>query len=382
MLLKKEIVYFRVEGFNFDKFLKEAKKNNIELHSLKRLQHNLFFVGVYVDQKEGFLQLTTRLNLKAIQQSQTKFLSFKTKLKQNVAIFMCAIMLSFIVGFLNNFVFKIEIVGLEKLSQEQVISVLNDNNISVGKFKSTYNLDNIELILKNSLEKVSLASAIIKGNTLIVSINEKIDNSEYVYDYKPIIAPYDMVIKDVKLKSGTVVKQKNQTVKKGEAIVLPYIEYKDGTQLSVEAQAEIVAHIELSTTYYYMENHEEQVLSGKSYQVVEYSLFNKSWVSGKNSSNKNPFVSYKTIKSASYVFNDFLIPIKKIVTIYKELIPKQVYKPFTPQIEQKIIEENKKVLYNNLSKESKVKDVEYLNTTNFVDNMFLVTTYLKADITF
>jgi hypothetical protein len=259
--------------------------------------------------------------------------------------------------------------------------VLNSNNINVGKPKSKYNLASIEKVLQNSIDKVSLASAIIRGNTLIVSINEKIDNSQYVYDFKPILAPYDMVITDIKLKSGTAIKQKNQTVKRGEAIVLPYIEYKDGAQLSVEAQAEITARIELSTTYYYMENHEEQVKTNKTYHVVEYSLFGKTWSSGKNKKNNIPFLNFTLDKKTSFLFDNFFIPIQKTVTTYTQLVPKQIYKQFTPQIEQNLIEENKKVLYNKLSNKTRIENINFSTITNFVDNVYLVTTYLKASIT-
>ena len=381
MLLKKQVIFFNVQGLNFDKFLKQTKKDNIDLYFVKRTQHNLFTVGVYNYQKEKFLSIAAKLNLIATIESRTRLLSVKETIKKNIAIFMCAVLLIFTVGVLNCFVFKIDVEGIETLSKEEILFVLNSNNINVGKPKSKYNLASIEKVLQNSIDKVSLASAIIRGNTLIVSINEKIDNSQYVYDFKPILAPYDMVITDIKLKSGTTVKQKNQTVKKGETIILPYIEYKDGAQLSVEAEAEISGYIELSTTYYYMENHQEQFLTGKCYQVVEYSLFDKTWGCGKNTKNNIPFSNYETKHQTSYIFNNFLVPIKKTITTYSQVMQKQVYKPFNYQIEQNLIEENKKVLYNKLSNEIKAENIKFSTTTNFVDNMYLVTTYLKADIT-
>ena len=87
MLLKKQVIFFNVQGLNFDKFLKQTKKDNIDLYFVKRTQHNLFTVGVYNYQKEKFLSIAAKLNLIATIESRTRLLSVKETIKKNIAIF-------------------------------------------------------------------------------------------------------------------------------------------------------------------------------------------------------------------------------------------------------------------------------------------------------
>ena len=188
-----------------------------------------------------------------------------------------------------------------------------------------------------------------------------------------------MVIKDIKLKSGTCAVEINTTVKQGDHIVLPYIEYKDGTKLDVMAQAEIDAYVEVSNTIFYMENHEELIRSGKIQKATQFSLFNLNW---KCKNHKPTFKNFETQVIEEYVFKNMLLPVKRTTHIYYELIPKQVFIAFDEKQEQKLICENESLLYNKLCGKINVTEYEYLSTTKSVDNMYLVTTYLKANITF
>lgn len=374
---KNSFVVYEIEGLNFKKFLLKLQSENIEVLTLNRIDYNKYIIKICLDKRSKLETILKRFNYKFNIKKTSRVLTFFTLFKRNLALFLCGFILLIATGFLNCFVLKVEVLGLEKLTSKQVVDVLTSNGVNCGKIKNKYNMDEIELLIKNSLEQVSLVSCIIRGNTLVVNINEKIDNSSIEGNFEPITAPFDMVVKDIRLKSGTSAVEKNSTVKKGEAIVLPFIEYKDGTKLEVVAQAEIDAYIEISNTIYYMENHQEFVKSGRLIKQSEYSLFNFSW---KGINNKNNFKEYEEQIIEEYVFKNMFLPIKKTTKVFYELVSKQVFVPFDKKQEEKLICENESLLYNELCSETNITDCEYLSTTKYVDNMYLVTTYLKANV--
>lgn len=375
MVLDEQKITYKVKGLNFKKFLMLLKKEAIEVCLLKKQEYNIFFIQIKQKDVKSFIKIASELNYRLIEENSTILLNSKKSIIKNLSFFITVVLLGIILVFSCNMVYKIEIYGLETLSPQQVVKVLNDNNIKVFKTKSSYNLDNIELLLKSSLDKISFASAIIKGNTMIINVNEKINNDEYIYDYQPIVAPYDCIIKNINLKSGTVVVEKGQTVKKGQEIVMPYIDYKDGTQLSVKASAEIEAYIEVSHTTQYLENHTAFVRTGNKIEVEQLDLYN---LNLKKEKTNVHYKNFETELNFSYPFNNFILPIKKTITTYYELKEKNVYIPFE-KVKQNIIEENKKVLYNTVSN---IKNQQVFSYISYEDNIYYVTTYLKADVIF
>lgn len=372
-----EKITFKLKGLNFKKFLNLLKKENIEVFNFKKCEYNIFYVTISTENEKQFLKITSKLNYIVQSEAHTPFLFVKNTAKRNLAFVFAIIFLCLSFVYACNFVFKIEIYGLQTVTEQEVISVLNKNNYQSFKTKSKYDLKNIELVLKNNIQQISFASAVIKGNTLIINIDEKINNDNLVYDYQPIVAPYDCIIESINLKSGTAVVQKGQSVKKGENIILPYINYKDGTQLKVEADADIVCYIELSHTTEYLENHTENVRSGKTQTQRILSLFNVDFSKIQSSKYSN----YETVITENFIFKNLCLPIKSKTVTYYELIEKSVFVPFET-VKQNIIEQNKKILYNNLVNLKTKEEMTAYTSINYKDNVYFVTTYLKAEISF
>ena len=369
-------VYYEVTGLNFDKFLKLLRSENIQIFKLQKLEYNTFTIGVRKQDEKKFLALVTKMNYTITTTKQTTMPKALQVLKQNIALGLSIVFISIIFIVSCNMVFKVEVFGLENISRNQVIKVLNENGYNTGKLKVTYKLDSLETILKKNISNISFASAIIKGNTLIINVNEKIDNSDLIYDFKPIYSPYNMVIKEIKLKSGTAVVHTGDTVKKGDVIVFPYIEGTDGTKLKVEASAEIIAYAEISHTEPYQENHLELVRSGKKIEQTHYSFL------GLNlgmRGEKLTFNNYEKEGFTKFNFKNFFLPVKQTKITYYELIEKQVFVPFDKAV-QNIIEQNQKMLYNKLQVK-KIGNTSFVSSSVLINNTYFVTTTLKAEVT-
>ncbi len=237
---------YRIIGLNFKKFINELKKNNITILQLRKLDYNQF--EIMVDNQKKFLTLCKTFNYQVDEIKLTKKETVFRKLKQNFIFVLIAIVLCFSLIFSSNFVFKIEISGLESVQEGDILAVLKNNGYEAGKIKSKYDLDNLESVLVKNIDKISFATGVIKGSTLVVNVYEKIDNSPYIYDYLPIFAPFDCVVKEILLTSGTIKISQNETAKEGDVIVAPYVEAKDFKRLPVPAKATIKAYVEIKET--------------------------------------------------------------------------------------------------------------------------------------
>ncbi|MBQ9792449.1 MAG: sporulation protein YqfD, partial [Clostridia bacterium] len=119
----------------------------------------------------------------------------------------------------------------------------------------------------------------------------------------------------------------------------------------------------------------ELVRTGNKIEFMQLDLYN---LKLKKENSKVYYKNFETETSFSYPFNNFILPIKKTITTYYELKEKQLYIPFE-KVKQNIIEENKKVLYNTVSN---IKNQQVFSYISYEDNIYYVTTYLKADVIF
>jgi len=246
MFLKDETIKYKIEGLNLKKFLKTLNQNCIEVVEFEKKDYNLFFFSIKKKKEKEFLKIAKKFNYKVDENKLSFFTRSLRMIKNNLVFFASAVILVCLLLFSTNFVLKTKIIGLSAVSESEVLQVLDENGFENGKLKSNYNLDAVEKVLTANLEKISYASAVIKGSTLVVNVDEKIDNSEYVYNYSPIFAPFDCVINSIELLSGTANFKAGQTVKAGEVVVSPFVVYSNSQKLPVPAKATINAYVEIS----------------------------------------------------------------------------------------------------------------------------------------
>ena len=154
-----------------------------------------------------------------------------------------------ILHFLTNTIFRcgiiIPILGCEHVEIKDIQAILNNNKINGIILKNNINTINLQQeILKNN-KGVSLCSVIIKGNTLIVNIKEKLHNTEYEEkdNFTPILSSFNGIITEVSVVQGTALVKVGQTVKIGQELVAPYVSDTSGNKLSVVPMADIKADV-------------------------------------------------------------------------------------------------------------------------------------------
>ncbi len=151
--------------------------------------------------------------------------------------------------FLSSFVWNVRVVGIENLTEQEVLSACREIGLYEGRFKSGLNAEDLRTNLALKLPEISWASVNLEGVRATVNISEISALKNPPQPNCNLIAERDGVITKLGVTSGTIKIKLGQTVKKGDLLVSGITEYKDGTYKfgvsSGEVIAETVREVEL-----------------------------------------------------------------------------------------------------------------------------------------
>lgn len=137
--------------------------------------------------------------------------------------------LSVILLFLSqSVIWRIDVVGNERLTGEQIIECLAENGISVGDFKKRLNTDSIEQRVMINNDDISWISINISGTVASVEVREVIDTEIKQQNTHPanLVALYDAQIVGMEVYSGFLSVKEGDFVRRGELLVSGI--YKEG----------------------------------------------------------------------------------------------------------------------------------------------------------
>ncbi len=216
----------------------------------------------------------------------------------------------------NLFVFEYQILGNELVKTEEIVSVLKKCNVSGVTRKNKINKQEIEIAMQE-IDKVSLASVVIKGNTLVVNIKEKVYNQEYEErdGFAPLCSNYNGIITEISLIQGTPLVKVGQTVKIGQKLVAPYVIDTSGNKLSVKPMADIKADVFLTTSHQVPNTKIEMVDTGNVLKGKKITLFGLQIFSNTKECN---FKAYRCETTTTNMSNNVLLPVKIVATIIYE----------------------------------------------------------------
>lgn len=218
----------------------------------------------------------------------------------------------------SHFVFNVQIFGNEKISNTELTNVLEKNKYLGMIYKGNINTKQVEKAILKEFDSISLVSAIIKGNTLIISIKEKVINDEYenVDTFSPLVSQYDGLITEIKLISGTLKVKVGQIVQYGDVLVEPFMIDSSGEKRAVEAQAEINARVWYVGKQTHFAKRYETVRTGKVERYVNLTFLGLNLT---NNLKKDPsFDNYETIVNTTCISLFNILPIYRQEILYYE----------------------------------------------------------------
>jgi len=306
---------FNLKGYNADNLIKTLVSKKIKIYNLtfkNRTEFSFEIEDKYVAKTKKYLA-----NFKT-QQSFTKLKKLPAFLLANLGVILGVFIGSILFVFLSAFTWQIQVYGTEELTKADIVNVLKENNIKIGKINLQTN-QQIEEILLNKYDRIAQVSVIKEGTAIIINLSEKLVYVEQ--NFEPITAISSGVITNVNVVTGTTNVKVGDFVNKGDILVLPFNINADGSKVNVKPLAEITATMFVVGKCEINEEEIEVYKTGKTIKTYNYKFKNINLFSGKT---KNSFALFE-----SSVYNEnvtSLIPFVRDVITFHELATKIVKK--------------------------------------------------------
>ncbi len=146
----------------------------------------------------------------------------------------------------NQFIWKIEIVGCETVSKTQVEQKLAEYGLKIGAFRPLLDEKKLQNRVLIDMPELAWLWANKKGSKVIVEVKEKVPMPQMfdIHDFCNIVAKKDGVIDAMVVKSGVPMVALGDTVQKGDILVSGLILSEKGVApRQVQSEAEIIARV-------------------------------------------------------------------------------------------------------------------------------------------
>ncbi|MFW6270052.1 MAG: sporulation protein YqfD [Bacillota bacterium] len=218
------IRYFRgylnieIKGNALTRFINQMTDIGIVIWDLKRITDNHYLAKIY---KKDFLKIRELLrkrkcSVKILTKRGIPFCLWKIRRR---VFFLIGIILFFLIFYIgSSLLLSIEIVGLNRLNEQEILNALKNQGIKKVVFKDTVDTSEIEKILIKKFIEIAWVDAKWSGTKLEIEVIEK----RIVEDiqYNEIVADKDGVIKELIVLKGLPVVSEGDTVREGQLIIL------------------------------------------------------------------------------------------------------------------------------------------------------------------
>lgn len=146
---------------------------------------------------------------------------------------------------LSNFIWNIEIIGNETISNEEIQKQLEDKGISIGKLKNKINTKEIINQIRLERDDIAWMGISLEGTNAKIEIVEAEKKPDIINpeEYCNIISDKEGVIVKITAKNGTQVAKVGDVVKKGSVLIGGWIEGKFTGTRYMHSEGEVLAKV-------------------------------------------------------------------------------------------------------------------------------------------
>ena len=321
-------VIISVEGLTLERLLNLAATNNIYLWDVKRHSHIMIEMKTTLLGFKDMKLIVKKAGCK-IEIREKKGLPFiSERLKQRKMLAIGFVLFCIITFLLTSTILKIEIIGNEQTPKEEIILLLENWDVKIGKNKYKIDKDEIKTKLLNQFDYFSFVSLKTKGIVLTIEIKEQDLPPEKIDRSIPcnLIAKRKGLIVKIITRNGKDLVKKGDVVEEGELLISGIIdnEFNDETML-VHGEGDVLALTRYSSVVESYIVKAEEKFTGKTYKQKGIKIKDKGL---KFFQGEIPFENYKENIVEKSIFNfknyDMEFPIKIINYEYKEFELKEI----------------------------------------------------------
>ncbi len=302
-------------GLSPEKLLNLAAKNYISLSGVRRLSYTqlCFNIGPadYNRLKKLLPEGRYKLNIGSSRGLSLMLYAFRARYCL-IAGIIISIVLAF---FASSRIWFVKVRGCEKVSEENVLQLLESYGLKSGANVSGEELDEMEKRLMQDVSDISWVGISRRGVNIYAYIKESSELPESTPIDKPadVIALKDGVVEKVTVLQGRAVVTQGQTVRAGDVLISGELIYQDLPYQYIYALGDVQARIWYSCERKISLVQSETVRTGNTAVVRTMRIFGQDIpLDG-----ENPFVSYEVESREQDVMN-LGIPVTIITQTYYE----------------------------------------------------------------
>ena len=330
-----------VEGFFTERFINICSTKKIFLWNLRRKNSSILNTNISINNFKKIKDICkkTKCRVKINKKRGIPFIFEKYKKRKLFVLLI--IFLAIIMLISSMYVWNIEIIGMEDNEKEEILLLLKEKGLDIGKMKNKINKNSIISNIRLDRSDISWMEINLKGTNAIVNIVKSEDKPDIIDDNK-----YCDIVSDKKIGG--------------------YMEGKYTDIRYVHSKGEVIAKVwytKRKKSKFTREEIEETENVKKTYSI----LFNNFRINLYKSIPN--FEKYDTIKEEKRLklFSNFYLPIIIQKDTYKEVLSKQVTYGKT-ELQNLLVEELEKEFENENIKNIKNKIVNvYQNSNNEIE---------------
>ena len=278
-----------VDEKNKEKFLSFLLMNGIKSKNVKDEKNGGLFVYIGTNilknvisnlDKSGIIVYIN--NIKGLEYIINKY-------KYRIGLFLGLILAILTLYISTMFVSKIEVLGTEKYSKEEIINYLSKSNITVGSKIKDIDREKLSDKFLYDFSDISWVSFSFKGTVLVINIREKKEIAENKnLESNLLISKYDAIIRDIAVFEGIPVVTKGSVVKKGDVLISGYVsgnglQITDNEFLRFEkargfVKGEVNTKIDIFVPYEFIENElKETNIVKRNFKIFGLEIKDKSY---------------------------------------------------------------------------------------------------------
>lgn len=250
------VVTVQIEGFFTERFINLCKINNIKIWNIKNIVKGVIRFDIYMKDFKKLKKISRKTKCKVIIKNKKGiyFKLFKYR-KRKILIFFILLTIILSIVF-STFVWKIEIVGNEYLDSNNIMNVLKNNGLYIGKNKLFIDKKEVVNLLRLNVSDISWAGIDINGTKVTVKIVEKTRlNEKDIQNNKigDVIATKSGVISKIVAENGTAKYKPGSYILSGDVAIegTIYSKFMDAQKVPAKGILEVNTEYEFEKKYSY-----------------------------------------------------------------------------------------------------------------------------------
>ena len=341
---------------------------------MKRANSTLIYADIPVKEFKNIARIVKKNKCK-IKIKQKKGLPFLLNKYKKRKVFVIALILVLVALIsLSKFVWNIEIVGNNTIASNEIMDIIKQEGLEIGKLKSKINPNDIVEKIRLKRADISWVGIKISGTNVRIEVVESdlapkvIDKNEYCN----IVATKDAMIEKIYAQNGTLQVKEGDVIKKGTVLVAGWLEGKYTGTRYVHATGKVTGKVWYSETakVYYKQKIRKQTGNSEKKYSVNINNFAINFYK-----KLSKFEIYDTISTEKKlkISSNFYLPFKFVVNTNYENIEEE--KEYTKdEAKEQAINEAKHKLEDKIGKNEGIVN-EYINTNESTE-------YIEVEVTY